>query len=137
MFRTVPDERLRAPLLPGSDASAYRQNSPTPLPEPVDIVQQARETTLDEAAAAAGHGLVAAAGREPLAVYMLEPPQAPVVVILRYEGFDLWQFRTGGAPNFEKGVIDGRVVEEVTVNGTPGYWIEGGARLSELASTGL
>lgn len=102
---------------------------PTPLPEPVDISEQARQVSIDEAIAAGGFVLVRAPEREPLAVYVLEPEQSPVVVIQRYDGFDLWQFRTSGVPNFEKGVIDGRIVEEVTVNGSAGYWIQGGQRL--------
>ncbi len=101
---------------------------PTPFPEPVDIAERARAVTPQEARDAVGDELVGVPGREPLAVYLLAPGQAPVVV-QRYQGFDLWQVRTNGAPNFEKGVIDGRVVEEVTVNGTAGYWIAGGQRL--------
>lgn len=102
---------------------------PTQFPAPVDIAERARAVTFDEAQEVAGSELVGVTGGDPLAVYVLEPANAPVVVILRYEGFDLWQFSTTGAANIEKAVIDGRVVAKVTVNGKPGYWVAGGERL--------
>ena len=105
---------------------------PTALPAPVDIGERARGVTLAEATELGGGELVGFDDREVLAVYVLEPVNAPVVVILRYEGFDLWQFRTSGEPNFEKGVIDGSVVEEAGVNGRDAYWIAGGQRLVTL-----
>lgn len=124
-FLGLAVEGERIEVLPTPAAGAL----PTPFPAPVDILERAREVSLDEAAEVAGFELAEARSREPLAAYVLEPANAPVVVVLRYEGFDLWQFWTTGAANFEKGVIGGRVVEEVTVNGADGYWIQGGERL--------
>lgn len=118
----VQGERIK--VLPTAPAGL-----PTPLPEPVDIAERARPVTLSGAAEITGVELATVSGAPPLAVYVLEPANAPAIVIIRYEGFDLWQFRTSGAPNFEKGVIDGRIVEETSVDGRDAYWISGGQRL--------
>jgi hypothetical protein len=102
---------------------------PTPFPSPVEIEHFATPVTLEEATLRAGFEPARVPSLEALEVYLLEPSGAAPVVILRYPGFDLWQFQTSGQPDFGKGVISGRIVEETTVAGHPAYWIEGGERL--------
>ncbi len=101
----------------------------TPLPTPVELEQIAREVTFAEAERLARFPLATQPDRQPESIYLLEPAGAPVVVILRYADFDLWQFQTNGSPGLGKGIVDGTVVRETTVSGHRAYWIQGAERL--------
>jgi hypothetical protein len=50
-------------------------------------------------------------------------------VVLRYPEFDLWEARLVGRVFVGKGVPEGEVIDTPMVNGLPGYWISGFARM--------
>ncbi len=116
--------------------------TPTALPTPPRLDDIARRITLEQAAQRLGFAIAKPAGqREPTAVYTLNAP-ADTVVILRYTGFDLWEFATDQGFILKK-QIGGSSLTETTVNGAPAYWIGGGTRVlsfvdasgSEVAGT--
>jgi hypothetical protein len=101
--------------------------TPTALPTPPRLDDIARRITLDQAAVRLGFAVAKPAGQgEPTAVYTLNAP-ADTVVILRYTGFDLWEFATDQGFILKKG-FSGTAVENA-VNGATAYWIQGGVRI--------
>jgi hypothetical protein len=101
--------------------------TPTALPTPPRLDDIARRITLEEAATRLGFAIAKPAGAdEPTAIYTLNAP-ADTVVILRYPGFDLWEFATDQGFILKKG-FNGTVVENA-VKGATAYWITGGVRI--------
>jgi hypothetical protein len=101
--------------------------TPTALPTPPRLDDIATRITLDQAAVRLGFAVAKPAGQgEPTAVYTLNAP-ADTVVILRYPGFDLWEFATDQGFILKKG-FSGTAVENA-VNGATAYWIQGGVRI--------
>lgn len=100
----------------------------TALPTPPRLDDIATRLTLEQGASRLGFALAKPAGQgEPTAVYTLNAP-ADTVVILRYPGFDLWEFATDQGI-FLKKQYGGSPITETTVNGAAAYWIGGGTRL--------
>ena len=102
------------------------------LPPPVTVPEIAVPATLETAADLAGFPLALPAGHgAPRAVYFIEAylrqvygvdAQGDIVVVLEFEGFDLWQTRARGY--FLKGVPLDVLIETTDVKGAPAYWIE-------------
>src|SRR5204862_1778645 len=86
----------------------------------------ARRITLEDAAIKLGFAPALVAGAPPDTVYTLYVP-ADTVVILRYSGFDLWEFATDQGIFLKKQQFGGNLTETM-VNGAPAYWIRGGTR---------
>jgi hypothetical protein len=102
--------------------------TPTPLPTPRTLESFATPTTLESAAARLRFAPALIPGIEQAkAVYIVDYLGLAVVVV-QYERSDLWE--TNGAI-FEKGVFGKgvQVIEQVTVNGQPAYWISGGSHI--------
>lgn len=97
------------------------------LPDPVAVQEFATITDLEGAAELLGF--------EPVLVNGLGAPRSVLVVdydgntfaVLVYEDFDLWQSDGGGY--FAKGLPPGTVLEALTINGFPAYWMQGGPHL--------
>jgi hypothetical protein len=105
--------------------------TPTPFPAPQDLQSYATPVSQAEAANKLGFEPVLIPGRAaPAGVYIAEFAEFPVLV-LDYEGFDLWQTDDVIFQKFvfSKGVS---VLEEVTVNGRPAYWIGGSAHIVQV-----
>jgi hypothetical protein len=102
--------------------------TPTALPTPPRLDDIASRITLEQAAQRLGFAIATPAAQgEPTAVYTLNAP-ADTVVILRYPGFDLWEFATDQGI-FLKKQYGGSSITETTVNGATAYWIGAGTRL--------
>lgn len=102
--------------------------TPTALPTPPRLDDIATRLTLAQGASRLGFALAKPVGQgEPTAVYTLNAP-ADTVVILRYRGFDLWEFATDQGI-FLKKQYGGSPITETTVNGAAAYWIGAGTRL--------
>jgi hypothetical protein len=102
--------------------------TPTPFPTSPPFDDLASRITAEQARAILGAPVATPAGAaEPTSFYALNAP-ADTVVILRYPGFDLWEFATdqGG---FLKKLLGGVAVTQTTVSGATAYWIPGGTRL--------
>ena len=104
----------------------------TPFPPPVRLEQMAEKVTRGEAVRRAGFEPVLPASLgEPDAYYLL-PVNSRAVLIADYGDVQIWEFPLESGLFIGKGIFDGgggNPVAEVTVNGTPGYWIQGGARI--------
>ena len=111
--------------------------TPTPFPTPQRLDEYATPVTAAEAAVALPFppALPPAYG-EPLNHYLVRYLDR-TVVILEYDGFDLWE---ADAVVFEKGFVFSKgvtVLEQLTVRGQPAYWIDGGGHIVRvLDSTG-
>ena len=110
-----------------------RGEAPTPLPTPQNLQAFATPVSAGEASRALGFSPEEPAGAgDPVQVYLVGYSGVQVAV-LHYATFDLWEENTG---IFEKsigfvgkGLPEQTVLEQLTVNGRPAYWIRGGAHL--------
>ena len=124
----VEGERIEVLPTPAPGATS------TPLPSPVTLEQTASRISRDDAARRLGFEPVLPASLgEPRAFYAV-PVATPPVVVADFGHIQVWQFPLEGGIFIGKGVPagGGTVVAEVTVNGVPGYWIEGGPRVVEV-----
>ncbi len=97
------------------------------LPSAVDVQELATITDLEGAAALLGFEPVLVSGfGEPRSVLVVDYDGNSFAVLI-YEEFDLWQSDGGGY--FAKGLPPGTVLEALTINGFPAYWMEGGPHL--------
>lgn len=106
----------------------------TPLPTPVTLEQSATRISGAEAAGRLGFEPVLPASLgEPRAFYAV-PLATPPVIVADYGEVQVWQFPLDGQIFIGKGVPagGGTVVAQLTVNGQPAYWVEGGSRLVEV-----
>lgn len=103
----------------------------TPFPTAVRLEEIAEKFTRTEAVRRAGFepSLPASLG-EPNAFYLM-PFETQSILIADYGELQIWEFPNQGNIFIGKGIPmgGGNLVAEVTVNGTPGYWIEGGTRI--------
>jgi hypothetical protein len=105
---------------------AFPKAISTPLPEPGDLGGLAKSLSLSEAEAAAGFEVaLPAGGAVPIQTYLIMYAGEPVVV-LRYEGFDLWQTQLRQTGTFGKGVEEGGTILDVSVGPEAGTWLTGG-----------
>ena len=107
--------------------------TPTPLPTPQNIESFATPVTASEAATALGFAPVVPAGAgDPLQIYLVNYSGARVAV-LHYSTFDLWEEDSGifekSLQFVGKGLPEQTVLEQLTINARPAYWIRGGAHL--------
>jgi hypothetical protein len=122
-------EGSKVEILPTSEPGM----TPMPAPTPQDIDQSAVLSSLAGAGAAAGFRPALARGEEPTAVYVVDYGRS-VGVILRYEGFDLWQVDGGSFQGqFGKGVPSTATVTDLVVGGVPARWISGGGHYVEYS----
>jgi hypothetical protein len=63
---------------------------------------------------------------EPAAVYGFD--YAVQFIVLQYPGFDLWEGRPDGE-TVEKGLPEGTLLQETTVNGVPARWVSDGSHI--------
>jgi hypothetical protein len=105
---------------------------PTIPPAPTaEIDTNAAGSTLDGAAAIAGFEPALPNGDEPNAVYTVDYGTS-TGIILRYDGFDLWQVDDGTFDgNFGKEVPGSGSIEDLTINGVPARWITGAPHFVE------
>jgi hypothetical protein len=109
--------------------------APEDLPDPRNISDYARPIALADASNLVGFEPLLPGGVAPGGVYYLQYSQVQPegtfgkpFVVLRYEGYDVWQSTTVGLVG--KGLYLGgdTVVEQADI-GAEGYWITGGPRL--------
>jgi hypothetical protein len=109
----------------------------TPFPasaDPNDFEQFARRVTTEEAAIHVGALQLPASLGEPAALYAITG--GPNIVIADFGSVQVWQMPYTGEYFIGKGINGGgTVVQEVRVNGHPGYWVSGGERLVSVTST--
>jgi hypothetical protein len=111
-------ERLPAPP-PGATA--------TPLPRAEDIRGVATPLTLSDVPAFGGVDPALPDGYgEPSAIYGFD--FAIQFIVLQYPEFDLWEGRPDGA-TVEKGLPEGTLLEDTTVNGVPARWVSEGSHV--------
>jgi hypothetical protein len=98
----------------------------TPLPAAGDLGASARPVSLAEAAAATGFQPGLPAGRAlPREAYLVKYADQAVVV-LRYEGFDVWQAQLQQDASFGKIVSPESIILDVRVRDEPAIWLSGG-----------
>lgn len=99
--------------------------TPTPFATPAGIESFATPSSLASAEAAAGYALALPPDEgAPEGVYVVVYDEA--VVVIEYEGFDLWQARLAEGAFFGKGAPGGVLIRDLTVNGVPARWLSGG-----------
>jgi hypothetical protein len=97
----------------------------TPLPTPADVATTAERATLAEAEEALGFAPRLPGNAEPDAALLVRYAGQPVV-ILRYDGYDLWQTRMIAGSSFGKEPAPGGQVEEFLLSdGSPARWVTG------------
>jgi hypothetical protein len=98
----------------------------TPFPAVSELPPNAVVVSLDEAEEILGFvpGLPDGYG-EPEEIFVADYGDQSAA-ILRYDGFDLWQTAPRGEIIFGKGLPEGVDLTELTVDGRPAYWVEGG-----------
>jgi len=123
----VPGERIE--ILP----TPAPWVTPTPFPTPQDIAAIATPIAKEGAASRLGFVPAYPPGRgEPRGIYLVDYAGVAVLV-LDYEEFALWETRSGifekALGGFGKGLPPSTVLEQMTVNGRPAYWIQGGGHI--------
>ena len=110
----------------------------TPFPTPRALETYATPVPFDSLPVAAGFTPVLPSGAGAPSSSFVADFAGLKVVIFQYERFDLWQVRLTGQDFgksvggiFEKGLFtkESRVLEELTVNLQPAYWISNGSHI--------
>ncbi len=102
--------------------------TPTPFPTPRPLESYATPVALRAVAAKLGfEPAIPTAYGSPKGSYIVDY-QGTTVLVLEYDRFDLWETRVGA---FEKGIFtkETQVLEQLTVNGKPAYWISPGSHI--------
>lgn len=104
----------------------------TPFPSPVALESYATPVPASGLASAVGFEPVYPPGYgDPDATYVVDYADVKVAV-LQYEDFNLWEANLAG-PEFDKRILffgkGVAVLEELTVNDQPAYWIAGGGHI--------
>lgn len=119
----VPGERIEVLPTPPAGTTA------TPFPTPVLLGSIAQKVTSEDAIRVSGIAprLPASLGA-PRSYFLLG--SNPAVFVADYGQLQIWEFALADEIFIGKGLIGGGdVVQPVTVNGKPGYWIKGGERI--------
>ncbi|HEX6030386.1 MAG TPA: hypothetical protein VFY90_03070 [Tepidiformaceae bacterium] len=113
--------------------------TPTAPPPTRDIASYATPVAMAAMSSALGFEPALPAGSsQPDATYLVDY-QGMKAGVLQYGDFDLWELRLPGGvvgkglPFFTK---ETRVLEEVSVNGQPAYWISGGGHIVRFVNAG-
>jgi len=110
--------------------------TPTPIDASrADIALVATPFSLADVERALGFAPLRADGEEPRATYALRYGDQ-LVVVLRYDDFDLWQARLQQDVNFGKDAPPGVRVEDVFVDGQPARWVTGGPHFAAFVDAG-
>lgn len=126
-FLGLAVEGERIEILPTAPAGT----TATPFPTAVTLDQIAEKVPRAEVAGRAGFEPVLPASLgEPAAFYLIRVENRSVV-IADYGKTQIWEFPLDAGVFIGKGIPvgGGTIVAPVTVNGQPGYWIEGGERV--------
>lgn len=133
-FLGLAVEGERIEVLPTPPAGMTATPFPTSASaDPNDFELFARKVTAGEAAIHAGPLQLPASLGEPDALYSVTG--GPNIVIADFGAVQVWQMPYTGDYFIGKGIHGGgTVVQEVRVNGHPGYWVSGGERLVSVTS---
>jgi hypothetical protein len=132
-FLGLAVEGERIEVLPTPPAGMTATPFPT-IASTGDFEQFARKVTAEEAATHVGALQLPGSLGEPRALYAITG--GPNIVIADFGAVQVWQMPYTGEYFIGKGINGGgTVVQEVRVNGHPGYWVSGGERLVSVTSS--